>query len=337
MGGPRRIGPRTATTALVLTVQLAVCLVALLVPIDRSPHHAPITISGPAVVATALADQADGRPGDPLDATPAKDARAARDDVEQGRAVAALAIDLRLDRATLFTSSAQGAELTDAVVGVMQVLGEPFAVTITRQDVAPVPSGSAGQAGLRLATGCAVLLGLGIAIAVTAWRGPVADTWRAAVRRMLFTAAVAVVSSGILAVVSAWRVGGGVPGWWAALVLIVLATSAATLALEGVLGASGIGVATLTFVVTAAPLARVQHPLLLPDPWGAVTPWLPHGAGLDVARQVAFLDGPGPVRPWLVLVAWVLVSCVVLAIARRERRRAGVVWRRAGSGVGGRA
>jgi hypothetical protein len=77
-------------------------------------------------------------------------------------------------------------------------------------------------------------------------------------------------------------------------------------------------------LVSAAPLARVEHPLLLPTPWVQLTPWLPHGAALDAARQIAWFDGAGTPRPVLVLIAWLAVSCVVLAVSRRERRRAGV-------------
>ncbi|MET0447047.1 MAG: hypothetical protein ABW004_01520 [Aeromicrobium sp.] len=328
MGAERRIGRRTVSTLVVLVLQLAACLLLLVVPFDGGPHHAPVTISAPSVVASSLADQVNARAGHPLDAGVAETAADARGDVESGRVVAALAIDLRLNRATLFVSSAQGDALTDAVSADIRSMAEPFAVTVTSEDVAPVPDGSAGQTGLRLVVAGSVLLGLAIAIVITWRRGPVADRWAHAGLRILITVGVAGVVSLAVAAVAAHRVGGSLVGWWSVLVLTVLATTAATLARAGVLGVPGFVVATLVFVLTAAPLARVEHPLLLPPLWGAVTPWLPHGACLDAARQVAWFDGTGTLGPVVVLVAWIAVSCVVLAAARRERRRAGVDWRR---------
>lgn len=329
MRGERRIGRRTVSMLAVLVLQLAVCLLVLVVPIDGSPHHAPVAISAPTVVASSLADQVNARAGHPLDAEVAASAEDARSDVESGRVVAALAIDLRLDRATLFVSSAQGAALTDAVSADVRAMSQPFAVTVTAQDVAPVPDGSAGQLGLRLVVAGSVLVGLAIAIVITWWRGPVADLWSHAGLRIVAVAGVSGVVSLAAAMLAVDQVGGSVEGWWAVLALTILSTSAATLALEGVLGVAGIGVATLVFVVTAVPLARAEHPLLLPPLWGAVTPWLPHGAGLDAARQVAWFDGAGTTRSVVVLLAWVGVSLVVLAASRRERRRAGVDWRSA--------
>ena len=321
------MGRRAIVMIVVLVAQLAICLTVLLVPLEPALHAAPVTISGPPVVTSALADQVNAGPGHPLDAGTATDAQQARDDVEQGRAVAAASIDLRLDRTTVFVSSAQGRVLGDSVTALVRATAEPFGSAVTTEDVAPLPTGSSGQAGLRLVVVAAVVLGLGIAVAVTWRRGPVADTWAEALRRMGSAGGVAALASLALATLAAHHVGGGVVGWWSVLWLAAVATSAATLALEGVLGVAGIGLATTVFVAMAAPLARIEHPLLLPGPWSVVTPWLPHGAGLDAARQVAWFDGAGAARPVAVLTSWLVVSCIVLMVARRERRRAGVVWR----------
>jgi len=310
----------------ILMVQLAACLAVLLVPLEPALHSAPVTISGPPVVTSALADQANAHADHPLDAGTAVTADDAREDVEQGRAVAAVAIDLRHDRTTVFVSSAQGEALGVAVTALVRATAEPFASTVVVEDVAPLPAGSSGQSGLRLVVVSSVALGLGIAVALTWRRGPVADTWAEALGRMGAAGGIGAGGALAIATFAAHQAGGGVGGWWLVVWLTAVATSAATLALEGLLGVAGIGLATTVFVVTAAPLARVEHPLMLPAPWGPVTPWLPHGAGLDAARQVAWFGGAGAARPIAVLVSWLVVSCVVLAVARRERRRAGVVW-----------
>jgi hypothetical protein len=327
MGGRRRIGRRTAVTLVVLALQLAVCLLVLVVPLDGTPHGAPVTISAPAVVASSLADQVDAVPGHPLDAGVATTPLEARRDVDSGRAVAALAIDLRLNRATLLVSSAQGEALTAAVSDEVRAMAQPFAVTVTTEDVVPVADGSSGQLGLALVVGGSVVLGLVLAIVVTWRRGPVTDQWSHAGQRIVLVTGVAGIVSLAAAGVAVARIGGSLAGWWLVIASTVLATSAATFALAGVLGVAGIGVATVVFVVSAAPLARVGHPLLLPPLWGAITPWLPHGACLEAARQVAWFDGTGVTRPLTVLLGWIAVSCVALAVARRERRRAGVHWR----------
>jgi hypothetical protein len=121
-------------------------------------------------------------------------------------------------------------------------------------------------------------------------------------------------------------VGGSWTGWWAVLALTAIAVAGLTLALEGVLGVAGLGLSTTAALGTAAPLVRVDHALLLTEPWRSITPWLPHGAALDAVRDVAFFGGTGVARPLLVLAAWTLASYAVLVVARRERRRAGVQW-----------
>lgn len=320
---------RTSAMFAVLGLQLVVCVVLLIVPLGNDPHRAPVTISAPAVVATALAEQANSRDGAPLDAGVAASPEQARRDVEQGRAVAAVVIDLRLNRATLLVSAGQGEALSDAVSSEVRQLAEPFSATVTTRDVGSGPAGSAAQRSLRLLVGAAVLMGLGIAMAA-AWRdGPVTDTWSQAARRVAVTVGITAVGAVALAAAAHHLIGGSFASWWAVLALTVLATTAATFALAGVLGAAGIGLAALVFVVSAAPLARVEHPMLLPAPWSEIVPWLPHGASLDAARQVGWYDGSAAAQPVVVLVVWLAVSCLVLAVARRERLRAGVVWGRA--------
>lgn len=339
MTGPRRTARRATVTVIVLLVQAAVCLAVALAPPDSSPHDAPVTISGPAIVATALADQVNSAPGHALAASAADDVEQAREAVERGRAVAAVSIDLQQDRATLFVSSAQGSELNDAVVAVVRAIARPYSATVTTEDVAPLPAGSSGQTGLRGVVAVSIVLGLVIAIVLTWRRGPVADTWTEAVRRIVVAGGLAGAAALGLAALAATQVGGGFAGWWAVAWLAIGATSTATLALEGVLGVAGIGLATTVFVVTAAPLARIEHLLLLPEPWSTVSTWLPHGAALEAARQVAWFGGAGATRPVAVLVYWLLVSLVVLAVARSERRRAGVIWGgqdAAGRGTGSR-
>lgn len=324
MGRTRGASPRAVVAGTVVALQVLVCVALALMPLDDDPHHAPVSFAGPPIVADALADQAGTLRGEPLAARAVASPERARSDVEHGRAVAAVVVDVRLGTATVLVSEAQGDVLTTAVTALARTMAEPFAADVIVKDVAPVPSGSAGQRGLRLIAAGAVVVGLGIAVGVTWSRGPVADTWPEAWRRVGIAVGVTVVASLVVATIAAHAVGGSLLAWWVVVSLTVLATGSATLALEAVVGVAGIGVAVTVFVVSAAPLIRAEHPLLLPDPWGLVTPWLPHGAAIDAGRQVAFLDVSDAARPVVVLLSWTMVSCVLLAVARRERRRAGV-------------
>jgi hypothetical protein len=324
MGSRRGTHPRAVVVGAVVSLQVAMCAALLLIPLDREAHRAPVSVAGPAIVADSLADRANALDGRPLRAESTSSTTKAREDVVQGRAVAAVVVDVRLGTATVLVSSAQGEALTASVVRVVRSMAEPFAAQVTIRDVAPLPSGSAGQAGLRLVVACAVLVGLILAITLTWRRGAVADTWREALRRVAIAGGISAAASWGVAVVAADHVGGEITGWWLVAGLTMLATGSATLALEGLFGSAGIGLATLVLVASAAPLARVEHPLLLAEPWRTVTSWVPHGAALDAGRQMAFFGGAGSLRPLTVLAGWVAVSYVLLVVARQERRRAGV-------------
>lgn len=324
----QRRGPSTRTLAAVAVValQLAVCLAVVLAPLDARPHGARVGIVAPPIVATALAQQANALDGRPVRAEALRSAGAARAEVRDGRSEAALVVDVRSNRAVLMVSSAQGSGVVEGLVEVARSLAGRFSADVEVRDIAPEPDGSAGRRGVFAAIGASVVTGLAIAVVLTWRRGPVADTWREAWRRMATGAAVSALVSLAVALVASHAVGGDLATWWFCSVLAASATCAATMALEGLLGVAGIGVGVTVLVIAGAPLLRVGHPLLLPTPWGDLVGWLPLGAALRAGAQIAFFDSAAVVQPLTVLVAWLLVSLVALAVARRERRRAGVVW-----------
>lgn len=301
-------------------------LAVALLPVGGDPHRVPIAISGPLIVASSTADQADRRADEALEAHPVGSAAAARREVRDGTVVAAVDIDLRRDRTTLFVASAQGEQVTRAVAASVRPIADTYGVTVTVTDVVPAPHVWGSSWALRVLAAAAVSLGLGLAVLVTWHRGPVADDRRESTWRVLVVVTSTSLGAAVLASVAATWIGGTWAAWWAVLALTAIAVSALTLALESVLGVAGLGLATTAAVATAAPLLRVDRADLLAQPWRAVTPWLPHGAALDVFRDVAFFGGATVMRPLLVLGSWVIVSMAVLIVARRERRRAGVRW-----------
>ena len=89
----------TVLACLVVVAVQTVLLAALTLRDDAgSPHRVPIVIAAPAVVAQQLADEADSMPGAPFDATWTDDEDEARERVRDGRAVAAVLVDLRTTR-----------------------------------------------------------------------------------------------------------------------------------------------------------------------------------------------------------------------------------------------
>ncbi len=309
-----------------VVTQVVVGLLVALLPSGGTPHEVPVAISGPLILATSMADQADQRTGTALDAHAVASAADARDEVRRGTVVAAIDIDLRRDRATVYLASAQGEQVTRAVASSVRAIAGPFGVTVTTRDVVPAPDVPGSSWALRVLVTAAVALGLALAVVVTWRRGPVADTRPESMRRVLVVVGSAAASAVAGASIATAWIGGSWPGWWLVLALTTIAVSGLTLALESVLGVAGVGLSVTAALATAAPLVRVDHALLLAEPWRSVTPWLPHGAALDAVRDVAFFGGVALLRPVTVLLAWTLVSYAVLVVARRERRRAGVRW-----------
>ncbi|MBD8608271.1 hypothetical protein IFT73_15545 [Aeromicrobium sp. CFBP 8757] len=332
MDGLRRVSRPAAVTAAVVVVQVVVGLLVVLLPSGGTPHEVPVAISGPIIIAESMAEQADQRTGTALDAHAVASAQTAREEVRRGTAVAAIDIDLRRDRATLYVASAQGEQMTRAVASSVRTIAGPFGVTVATRDLVPTADVPGASWALRVLVAAAVALGLALAVVVTWRRGPVADTRPESARRVLVVVGTASGAAAIGATAATVWVGGAWPGWWAVLALTSIAVGGLTLALEGVLGVAGVGLSVTAALATAAPLVRVDHALLLAEPWRTVTPWLPHGAALDAVREIAYFGGAGALRPVAVLVAWTVVSYVVLVVARRERLRAGVRWSDAARG-----
>jgi hypothetical protein len=115
---------------------------------------------------------------------------------------------------------------------------------------------------------------------------------------------------------------GSVTALWGLGALITFAVGAATLALQGVFGVVGIGLAILLVVIAGNPSAGGAFPLpLLPPFWNAIGRALPPGAGTWVARSIAYFKGNAVTGPLLVLSAWALAGIVVTLLAATLRRK----------------
>jgi uncharacterized phage infection (PIP) family protein YhgE len=114
---------------------------------------------------------------------------------------------------------------------------------------------------------------------------------------------------------------GGVVALWGLGALITFAVGAATLALQGVFGIVGIGLAILLVVIAGNPSTGGAFPLpLLPPFRKAIGPALPPDAGTWVARSIACFKGDDVTASLLVLSAWALAGIVITLLAATLRR-----------------
>lgn len=264
-------------------------------------------------------------PGKPLSPRVLADESTARERILHREIDAALVLDPRGVRDRLLTASGQGAAETQAVERIFGELARSHDHSLAVEDLAPASAGDAdGLTSFYLVVGWCVGGYLGAAVlAISAGARP-ANRARAAIR-LLVMAGYAVVS-GLLGAVIAGPVLDALPGsvWalWGLGALVVLAVSAATLALQTVFGIVGIGLAILLIVVAGNPSAGGAFPLpLLPDFWRAIGPALPPGAGTWTARSIAYFHGNAVTGPLLVLSAWAVAGTLITLLGSSFRGR----------------
>ena len=137
-------------------------------------HDAPILIAAPAVVSSALAEEADAMPGDPFDATWTDEEEKARAAVRDGTAVAAVLVDLRETP----TSSSSVRGRTTASTTPWSPRSPRRAARDRTVEVQQVAEGEADAAArVRWFVLLCGLVGFGFVLVISLVRGPVASTW----------------------------------------------------------------------------------------------------------------------------------------------------------------
>lgn len=309
---------RSWAFAAVVLLQVLVLGSFLVVGSSDTPHDAPVAVVADPVIVAEVVDQAADLVDDSLDFRAAGSASQARAGVADGRLVAAVVVDLRVEQDTLLLASANGDDLNRAVLRLTRTIESSVGRDVEVEDVVPSRAGDDGGRGLYLLVGVCVVLGFVAPVAITWLRGPVAPTLARGVARIAIVAGSAAAGGLAVAIVAASRYDTGLAGWWLIAGLTLAACATTTLALESLFGAPGIGVATAVLVLSAAPMARSTSTTMLAGPWSTITPWLPHGAALDAARAHAYFGGADP-RPLLVLAAWSVLAVLTLVVSRRER------------------
>lgn len=309
---------RSWAVAAVLVLQVLVLGSFLAKGPSPTPRGAPVAVVADPVIIAAVVDQATDLADGAVDFGTAESEAAALAGVADGRLVAAVIVDLRVEQDTVLIASANGEDLNRSVLGLTKTIESAVGRDVVVEDVAPTRDGDDSARGVYLLIGACVLLGFIAPIGLTWLRGPVASTFARGVARLALVAASATAGGLVVAFVAAVRYDVGPMGWWLIAGLTLAASATVTLALESLFGVLGIGIATALLVLSAAPMAQLTSPLMLSGPWSSITPWLPHGAALDAARAQAYFGG-ADLRSLLTLAAWSALAVLTLVVSRHER------------------
>jgi hypothetical protein len=284
-------------------------------------HGEVIVVSGPAVVAQEAVRRANALSAHPLDARVvasadeiAPDAAAARARVRSGEAAAAVVIDLRRTTDTLLVADWLPDDVRRQLVVDAGAVSGSYGRDLTTERVAP-PTDTSRETPVRLVA-LLVALGVGLAAAVTAWRGPVARTLARGAARLAGTAALGCLAGVVVAVL----VGAGSPAVTVLVCGSAVAVSAwLVLAAESVLGLAGLGLATGLLLGPVAPMLAGADPAYLPSPWWELDRLGPQQAVLRLLQHDLMGIDVAEARSWLLLGAWAVIAVLTLLAARQER------------------
>lgn len=226
---------------------------------------------------------------------------------------------------TIVTAGAAGPAQQQAIAAALTAAAAGFHRQARSLDVAPLPaSDRAGLSVFVFELGLlipSVIGGVGLFLAGRRFR----IWWRIAAAAV-FALLAAIASALVLNVVFGALAGAALPligvGFLGALAFVAFIA-----ACQAAVGLPGTGLAALAFVfvgnaVSGGTLAFA----FLPDGFRQVAPWLPNGAVVSAARDVAYLPDASLAHPLLVLGIWLAGSLAVLVrmdlLHQAERRHA---------------
>ncbi|MFD4259153.1 DUF3533 domain-containing protein [Streptomyces sp. NPDC058534] len=294
---------------------------------DPRPRDVPFGVVAPPAVADRTVSGLEGLPGSPLDPRTVADAASARKQIENRDIDGALVVEDSGRTDTLLVASGGGTVLATTLEGLVAEVERSQDRAVRTVDVAPASAQDFdGLSSFYLVVGWCVGGYLCASILAISTGARPANPRRAAIR-LIVMALVSIVGGLGGAVIVGPILGalpGGVVDLWGLGALITFAVGAATLALQGVFGIVGIGLAILLVVIAGNPSAGGAFPLpMLPPFWQAIGPALPPGAGTWAARSIAYFEANDVTESLLVLWAWAVAGTVIAmlaAVLRRERR-----------------
>ena len=309
------IAPRPKAVALALVPALVLMLAFGFFYVgafhDPSPHHVPIAVVGPPVVAAQL-----GRlPGDPLDPRTASSRRGALGQIGDRKVYGAY--EAATNR--LFIASAANPATAIALERTFdRVAAAQRRPAVRVTDVKPLPPTDPNGTSVFYAMIAWVFGGYIAATLIGLIGSPRDSSKQRAAARIGALAAFAVVA-GILSVVvlrASFDVfSGQVVALWPIAALTIFASGAATAGIQAAAGPAGTAIVILVFVIlgnsaSGGPFARP----LLPGVWRTIGGVLPPGASVDLARSALYFGGARITGPILVLGVWAALG-TLLALA----------------------
>ncbi|MEV0906379.1 DUF3533 domain-containing protein [Streptomyces hokutonensis] len=292
---------------------------------NPKPRDVAFGVVAPGVTAEQTVALLKQLPGSPLDPRAVPDAASARKQILNRDIDGALVIDSRGIKDTLLVATGGGTVLATTLETITVTLERAEQRTVRVVDVAPASAQDFdGLSSFYLVVGWCVGGYLCASILAISTGARPANPRRAVIR--LVVMALVAIAGGLGGAVIVGPILGALPGsvpaFWGLGALITFAVGAATLALQGVFGVVGIGLAILLVVIAGNPSAGGAFPLpLLPPFWNAIGPALPPGAGTWVARSIAYFKGNAVTGPLLVLSAWALAGILVTLLAATLRRK----------------
>ncbi|MDH6216757.1 DUF3533 domain-containing protein [Streptomyces pseudovenezuelae] len=293
---------------------------------NPKPKDVPFGVVAPQAAAQQAVTRLERLPGSPFDPRTVTDEATARKQITNRDIDGALIVDPARTTDTLLVASGGGTVLATTLEKYVTTLETSQQRTVRTVDVARASAQDFdGLSSFYLVVGWCVGGYLCASILAISTGARPANLRRAVIR--LVVMALVSIAGGLGGAVIVGPILGALPGsvlaFWGLGALITFAVGAATLALQGVFGVVGIGLAILLVVIAGNPSAGGAFPLpMLPPFWKAIGPALPPGAGTWVARSIAYFKGNDTTAALLVLSAWAAAGIAITLLAaglRRER------------------
>ncbi|MBE8476639.1 ABC-2 transporter permease [Streptomyces justiciae] len=292
---------------------------------DPKPKDVPFGVVAPRAAAQQAVTRLEQLPGSPLDPRAVADEATARKQIMNRDIDGALIINVAGPKDTLLVASGGGTVLATTLEKYLTALEASQQRSLRTVDVAPASSTDFdGLSSFYVVVGWCVGGYLTASILAISTGARPANPRRAAIR--LVVMALVSIAGGIGGAVIVGPILDALPGsvmaFWGLGALVTFAVGAATLALQGMFGIVGIGLAILLVVIAGNPSAGGAFPLpMLPPFWKAIGPALPPGAGTWVARSIAYFKGNDTTASLLVLSAWAAAGIVITMGASVLRAR----------------
>jgi hypothetical protein len=289
---------------------------------DPKPDGMKVGVVAPASVETAIRSQLDQAIPGAIELESYATAADAREATREQKVNGAFVADPA--RPILITAGALGISVNEVLRAAFGAAAAAQGQHLTVDDIAPAPShDSRGISAFFVVAGTTLgSLVFGIALYFLGGHGGFAP-----IRvRLALIAGFAIVAGLILAADTEWVADGlaghffGVAGIVA---LLAASISLTTAAVARWLGAPGLGLCTLFFMLFSLPASGgAVGPEFVPAFYHSIEPALPSHAALQALRGVVYFEGGGVLLPILILLAWIAGALSAHLIAHLVRRPA---------------